>query len=506
MPDRGLYDMGRLADTDREIVRRFGFYPFVKLAWNIVDPTSRYSDNWHIEEICNHCQAVTEHRIKDLMINQPPGTGKSMIVSVLWHPWAWTVRPELRWIFGSFDGTLALDHAEKAFKLLTSQWFVDRWGNLFDGFGGRPAMGDYSNRHGGFRFSTSVEGKGTGRHAHVRVFDDPIKPLDVEGTTKAVGSKLDSTNRWWKNTMASRRVDPSDFASVGVMQRLHENDLSAECVRDGYVRLCLPMRFDPASPSITPIGGDRRSVDGELLDKGRFPEAAVADVEKAMGGRDGPIASAQLQQKPAPPGGLIFKADSFQEFDINQYPFDQTFSCITVDCAFKDAESNSGVAIEVWGMIDAKMMLYESVLGTLSFSSTIEALLSVLFRYPNVNAILIEEKANGAAVIETLRKKISKIIALNPKTSKWARAHAANVYYQARSVYHLAGAQWQGRKESNLKNYPRARRNDDVDATSQALLWLADQSMTDFTRAMSDFTKEGTSTWPTALSQHYSVG
>jgi predicted phage terminase large subunit-like protein len=478
----------RRADIDRELVRRRGFFEFIKLAWPIVEPAP-YSDNWHIEEVARHCQAVTERRIRELVVNVPPGTSKSLVVSVLWHPWSWIVDPTLRYIFASFDPTLALNHAEKAFNLLTSQWFCERWGNLLKP-GGSHAMGEYDSAAGGFRFSTSVGGKGTGRHCHVRVADDPIKPLDVEGTTKAVSAVLETTNGWWKNTMASRRADPSNFASVMVMQRLHESDPSAECVRDGYEHLCLPMRFVPDRASRTTVGGDRRTTEGELLDKRRFPEAAVADIEKSMGGRDGPIASAQLQQAPAPPGGLIFKEETFKHFYSNEAPFNRAFTCLSVDCAFKDATANSNVAIEVWGATDAKFHCYDSVSEHLSFTGTLTAVEAVIARYPEVNAILIEEKANGAAIIELLRKRFSNVVALIPKTSKLARAHAANVYYQAGSVHHLEGADWLGRKETSLKHFPKGRRNDDVDTTTQAVLWLAEQSMADFSAAMREFRRE----------------
>jgi len=495
-----------LVEADREVIRRRGFYPFIQRAWEHVPLNAGipYQDNWHIEEKANHCQAIVEHKIKDLVINEPPGCSKSMVVSVLWPAWAWTVRPELRWIFACFDAGLALKHASQMFDLITSDWYIKRWGNLLNRSpGSKFAMGDFENKHGGFRFSTSVAGKGTGRHCHVRVVDDPVKPVSVEGTTKNVGAALEKANNWWRNTMASRKADPKDFASVVLMQRLHDNDLSAECLLDGYEHLCLPMRFDATMPSKTSVGGDRRTREGELLHPSRFPETAVAETEKAMGGKDGMVASAQLQQKPAPPGGLIFKDATFQHFLLEEYPFEDTFSVLTIDCNFKEAEDNSGVGLEVWGSIDAKMLCYDSILETMGFWGTLEMIKHVLSKW-GVRAILIEGKANGSAVIETMRKELPNVIDINPKTSKLARAHAANIYYQARSVYHLADAEWLDRKEFNLKSFPKGRRNDDVDCTSQALIWLADQSMANFAAAMRASQDERNSgAMQSALQQHF---
>jgi predicted phage terminase large subunit-like protein len=498
----------RQASIDVEQIRRKGFYEFVKRAWHVVE-TMTYVDNWHIEEKCIHVEAVVRRQIRDLLINEPPGCSKSLIVSVLLPTWSWLpeVRPELRWIYGSFDPGLALRDAEKQWKLLTSPWFIERWGNLLPSSTAKVAMGDYENKFGGFRFSTSVGGKGTGRHCHIRVADDPIKPADVENTKKAIGAALEKSNSWWRSTMGSRMADPSDFGSIVCMQRLHESDLSAECKRDGYVHLCLPMRFVSNQKCVTPLGGDRRTKEGELLNPARFPEKAVQEEEKRMGGKDGPVASAQLQQSPAPPGGLIFKEETFQYFFPKEAPFVESFSCITVDCAFKDAEANSGVGIEVWGMTGAKFYCYHSVVESLSFSATIEAIRAVLAMYPTVNAILVEDKANGSAVIEILQKEFPQVVPMNPKTSKIARAHAANVYYQARSVFHLADAEWLGRKETNLKHFPKGRRADDVDCTSQALVWLAAQSMADFSAAMQGVQQEQKDgTWDSQLARHFSIG
>lgn len=508
--------MSRFAAVERDYINRHGFYAFVKAAWHVVEKAP-YVDNWHIEENCLHAQAITETlclprekrtrdwQLTDLVVNEPPGCSKSLIWSVLWHPWSWTKFPHLRYMCASFDPSLALKHTTLAFDLLTSDWYIQRWGNLLEGCG--PfAMGEYDNKHGGFRFATSVGGRGTGRHGHVRIVDDPIKPADVEGTDKFISATLTATNQWWRGTFSSRKADWNNFASVMVMQRLHQADPTATFLEEGAEHLCLPMRFSAKEASRTSVGGDRRTVEGELLNPIRMPEEAVAKAEIGMGGADGAIAQAQLQQRPAPPGGLVFKSENFQEFTTHEYPYEDSYCCISVDCAFKDVESQSGVGIEVWGMIGGKLLCYDSVLETLGFSDTIEAIYAVLLRFPKVQAILVEEKANGAACIELLRKRFPNIVPMIPKTSKRARAQAANVFYQAKSVYHLAGALWLNRKESNLKLYPKGRRCDDVDTTTQATLWLMGQNMQDFSDAMAQFkteTKDGS--WQNILQQHFST-
>jgi len=99
-------------------------------------------------------------------------------------------------------------------------------------------------------------------------------------------------------------------------------------------------------------------------------------------------------------------------------------------------------------------------------------------------AVLVEDKANGPEVIKALRKRLSNVVALDPKTSKPARAQAANTHYAAHSVHHLQDAPWLGRKEQNLKHFPKAKNDDDVDATTQAVLWLSENDVSDFASLM----------------------
>jgi predicted phage terminase large subunit-like protein len=492
------------AALDVEIIKRGGFYAFFRKAWHVIE-TVPYVDNWHAEEVCNHCEAVTYGIIKNLLINVPPGTSKSTIVSIAWPAWEWTIKPETRFIYASFDGSLALKHAEAMFNLVTSPWYVARWGHLFPEGQSQFAMGDYTNRFGGFRFSTSVGGKGTGRHAHRRVFDDPNKPADALGTGKAVSAVLESTNHWWKNTMGTRRVDPGNFSSVGVMQRIHEMDLSDQCIRDGYVHLCLPMRYDPARHCDTPLGGDRRTLPGELLHPSRYDQKTVDEMVKRDLGEA--VAAAQLDQNPAPAGGLIFKDDNFRHFTLNEFPFeDLDVSCLSIDCSFKDIATADYVALEVWGRKGAKILCYDSVLERLDLDGTINQALLVLSIW-KTTSILVEDKANGPSVIAALRRRLPNVIALDPKTSKPARAQAANTFYAAHSVYHLADAPWLGRKEQNLKHYPKARNDDDVDTTSQGVLWLGENSVSDFASLMAAVKKdlENKGLQISSFNTHYTV-
>src|SRR5690606_26975250 len=132
------------------------------------------------------------------------------------------------------------------------------------------------NTAGGFRFSTSVKGDMTGRHADMLIVDDPHKPVDLLGKSPA---NLTLVKSWWEGTVTSRFADPITGRRLVVMQRLHEEDLSGICLGAGYDHLCLPMRFEPERAT----RGDRRTQAGELLFPARFPESVVKGLETDMG-------------------------------------------------------------------------------------------------------------------------------------------------------------------------------------------------------------------------------
>lgn len=206
---------------------------FARNAWPHVEGSTPYSHNWHIDHMAAHLQAVTHGEIRNLIINVPPGSMKSLMVSVFWNAWSWIIDPSKAFLYTSFDSDLTLRDAGKVRTLIQSEWYQERWGNKFridpneaEGefnlYTGRETskLFPYGKPTDGWRYSTSVNGKTTGRHPDIRVVDDPTKPKDA---TKA---NLEDTKAWWQNTMRSRQRNPRTVATVLIMQRLDEDDLA----------------------------------------------------------------------------------------------------------------------------------------------------------------------------------------------------------------------------------------------------------------------------------------
>jgi predicted phage terminase large subunit-like protein len=319
------------------------------------------------------------------------------------------------------------------------------------------------------------------------VVDDPIKPWDaLNPTVKTSLDALTKVTEWWQHTMSTRMADPINGRRVIIMQRLHENDLAGEMLKDGgYEHLRIPMRYEADNP----CKWDPRRTEGELANPKRFPEETVKRIEKELGSEDN--VNAQLQQRPSSASGNIFKAEWFQRYD--ELPKGFGYYIQVWDLTFKK-EGTSRVCGDLWARFGNRLYLVDRVCRRMGFNETLKEIEDRAKDpiWKRAHACLIEEKANGPAIIETLiarsksndpkiRSQVKNVIGLNgtnmPSTasSKIERASSAAPSYEAKNVWH-PNQPWVAEGETNLKNFPKARDDDEVDTTSYAILWFQDHA------------------------------
>ena len=137
-------------------------YEFTKQAWHVIEPGTPFMHNWHLQVISEHLEAVTNGKISKLIINIPPRHMKSIQVAVMWPVWVWTFRPDFRWLFASYAGSLSVRDSLKCRRLIESEWFKDRWGDRFKLTGDQNAKTFFENDQSGYRFATSVGASTTG--------------------------------------------------------------------------------------------------------------------------------------------------------------------------------------------------------------------------------------------------------------------------------------------------------------------------------------------------------
>ena len=408
---------------------------FIRGAWHVLEPGNPYQHGWHIEAIAEHLEAVSRGEIRDLIINIPPRFAKSLLVAVFWPAWEWTWAPHRRWMFASYARDLSSRDSMKCRRVIESSWYQQRWGKVYRLLPDQNTKTKFENTKAGFRFATSVTGQGTGEGGDRIVVDDPHDRL------KAFSDKVRETAvTWWKETMSTRGNNPKTVTRVIVMQRLHEYDLTgAQLAAGGYDHLMLPMRFEAKRKCVTSIGWeDPRTEEGELLWGERFDEASLAPIETNLG-TDG--TAGQHQQRPAPAGGAIVKGAWFRRWVTLPPVWQQLL--VSWDMAFKGEDAGADyVAGQVWGRLGAEYYLLDQVHARLEFMESRRAVLAVRKAWPKAVRTLIEDKANGPAVISSLRKMVSGLIAYEPPGGLVERVRAIAPVIQSGNVL-LPPPEWE---------------------------------------------------------------
>lgn len=439
---------------------------FTKQAWTILEPNTPYVHGWHVAAIAEHLEAVSSNQINNLLITVPPGHMKSLETCVFWPSWAWIGKPWLRWMFASYAYPLSARDSNKTRDLIKSAWYQERWGDRY------ALKVDHESRvendRTGFRIATSVGGLGTGERVHINVNDDLLRAQDALSDAERENA-IDHLK-----AMATRAVNPATYGQVLIMQRLHTKDPAGYVMElGGWEHLNLPAEYDPKRSKVTSIGWkDPRQKEGELLWPEMYPANEIAKLKHNLGSYG---ASGQLQQNPAPVEGGLIKRKWWRRFDLSRRPPSYSQLLISADPKFKDYETESKVAIHVWGLVGTDCYLLARKYDHLGLIGTINGILSLHndWHKPEhaVGPTLVEDKANGPAIIEALRKRLPGLIAIEPDGSKIARAMAVSPYIEAGNVW-VPETPWGEEFIDAWTFMPNGDNWDDIDAASQALRYL----------------------------------
>lgn len=271
----------------------------------MLEPNARYVHNWHIDFICDHLQAITEGRLNPrLLINVPPGSMKSLLVSVFWQAWEWGPRGlhSMRYLTTAFNEIPVKRDTRKTRDLILSEWYQSLWPEVKLV---RTAELSFANSGTGTREGVPF-GSLTSQRGDRLILDDPHSVELAESETERA-----NTTRKFREGALNRLNDQARSAIVVIMQRLHEDDIAGTILKLGmdFTHVMLPMEFEPERACVTPIGKDPRQFDGDLLDPGRFPRDVVQGLKDGMGQY---AYAGQYQQRPAPREGGIFKRHWFE--------------------------------------------------------------------------------------------------------------------------------------------------------------------------------------------------
>ena len=398
-----------------------------------------------------------------LVLESPPQHGKSMTVTEALPSYCLGRNPHWRVILVSYNDETAERFARRNKEKLAS--FGRSLFGVSPGGVNRATEFELKGENGptgGRLISRGIRAGITGNSANLLIIDDPIKNR-AEADSPQLRQQI-----WeeWLHSMKSRLAAGAKV--VVIMTPWHEDDLAARLMkREERARLIrLPVEAEEDDPMGRLVG---ESLCPEL-GKGetwlrQFKASYLADSE------GGPRAWAALYQcRPRPEGGHLVHRSWWKTYDPGAVQNYGT-QVISVDAAFKGEERNDYVAIQVWGKRGNDYYLRYSLNRHLDFPQTLQAISAVQALFPQAKTVLIEDKANGSAILQTLRRQAF-CIGVDPKGGKVARVNAVSPAIESGHVFLPAEEGWVADFVDQFTAFPAGKHDDMVDAATQALSYL----------------------------------
>lgn len=406
--------------------------------------------------LCEKLEEILAGKQKKIIIEMPPRHGKSNTVSETFPSRYLMQYPDNKVIITSRDDNLA-----ERFGLLNRRKFTE-WGEKL--FGLRVSKDNASKTvwsiegHAGGLLAAPILGGITGNGANLLIVDDPVKNRQ-EADSETIREKIWSE---WHDTLLTRLEGNASI--IVIMTRWHDDDLVGRLIIEGgWDVIRLPVVCEDKNDLLG------RKIGDLLCPELGFDADWAEDKKRAVGTRTW---NALYQQRPAPESGGLVKREWFKRYKKVPEKFDRYTQ--SWDCAFKGGEDNDYVAGGVWGQVGADHYLLHIFHKQIDFVETIQAVSDVTSKYPKAIGKLIEEKANGPAVINVLSKKIGGIISINPKDSKEARVNASSPLIEAGNVYIPEGAEGDELIEEFCV-FPNGKHDDLVDMTTQYLNYISNK-------------------------------
>lgn len=470
-----------------EIASEESLLEFMRRGWHCLEPGAEFVTGWAVEAICHHLQAVTEGQIRNLLINCPPGFTKSMAVSVFWPAWEWGPRrhPDYRYIRASH--TLSNAHRDnlRCKDLVGHEWYKDKWGHVMTPRGDKWGEYWFINQQTGWQYAASVKSDITGKRGDRIILDDPNSVDKTEDEPVR-----ERTLRWFTETLPHRVNKQGESPFVVVMQRVHERDVSGHILAAelDYTHLMIPMEFEPERKCYTSIvwrevddesgevvehdgWEDPRSEEGELAWPERFSRDAIdelADVMRSWGGEY--AVAGQLQQRPAPRGGGLFKKSDFSVVPMPMHPVVRTVRGWDL-AATKDGMGAQTAAVKMGMDAHGNIYIMHCIADRWSPAQA-DAKIRGIAEADGHNVIQDLPQDPGAAG-KHVKTSIAKLLQgyqfhVTPESgSKEDRARPLASQVESGNVYIIEGS-WNDAYLNEMAAFPSGALKDRVDASSRA--------------------------------------
>lgn len=429
----------------------------------------------HTRLIAEKLQKIVDGEQHFYIISMPPQHGKSLTITETFASYYLMKHPENKVMIAAYSKGLYSQFADAE-----RQNFLNWAGPLYGLKTGRSTADRFTIAdHKGEFFATSILGAATGHSADLLIIDDPIKDAE-EANSPTIQNKV-----WeeWTKTFSTRLQDNSSV--IVIMTRWRTDDLAGRLLQ----KMSRPWEEIKLPAIATGLGPDEVDEIGRHNGEALCPELhSLKDLmtQKQEMGSQG--FEALYQQSPTIEDGNIIKREwikyyvpdretmvklGFTEKEVAILPRHLDESVQAWDATFKSKENDDFVAGQTWSRYGANVYLRPNWCHKrLSFTQTLDAIRSMSRLYPEAIAKLVEDKANGPAIIDTLRREITGIMPVSPGAdSKEARAASVSPVFEAGQIF-VPHPRWKPEIEDMIEEwvgFPNMPHDDNVDSMVYAV-------------------------------------
>jgi predicted phage terminase large subunit-like protein len=490
------------ADENRKLIERLKLEGdlalFARAAWPILEPGVELNWSWHYELFCEYLSLVYQRKLTRLIINLPPRTGKSIFISVIFPAWVWTKQNTHNFACASYSKPLSTEHSVKRRSLLESEWYQSHWGDKVQLARDQNEKTKFKNTMQAQMLATSVGATTLGLGGDTMILDDGMNP-------KQVGSDADvlTAHTWFDGTWRNRLNNLATGAFVIMEQRTGERDISGHCLeaddlleKEGkpreWTHLAIPLECEnePAR-YVFPISKRVKIREvGDVLQPTRFPPAVVNSLKTRR-----LVFATQYQQHPSPLEGNMVMRSDFRYYGGRdpltnepdpEMPAKFDLILVSADCAFKDEKTSDFVAVGTFGIKGPNKYILEVVNKHLDLPATETEILRQQSKY-RAQVVLVEDKANGSAIIKSIRRKVSGVVEVGPEGGKVPRMYAAAGDFQGHNVFIDRNAAWSEIVLEQVTKFPAAKYDDVADMVTQAITYLQRNT---YTYGLTEYVKQ----------------
>lgn len=427
-----------------------------------------------------------------LLLSVPPQCGKTFTVTETLPSWFLGNHPTDGVIIASYEGTLA-----ESFSRRNRDKFVRYSPDVFRESPNNNVQGValWETEKGGRCRAAGLKAGITSYGCELFIIDDPIKNKEAAQSETIIAKLHDEMG-----PSVQSRIHPGGKLIV-IQTRWVENDvigwIQSHWAEFIWADINIPCECE--NPETDPL--HRRlgeSIMGEHLGDVGVPAKIRKDntwlrsAKRLICAADGEYTwNALYQGHPTAQNGNLFKTDNWLYYDRSTIPLAQfEYLQLSIDATFKQTETSDYVSMQVWGLYRNDMYLLRLVNKRMSFTRTVDKIKSLVKEFPTLDQLVIEDKANGSAIIDTLSyiDNMPPVVGVNPKGGKYSRAQAVSPYVEMRRIHipdkwephEIEDVEQDTRHKllpheafvEQLSHFPYAKHDDMVDAFSQGVARL----------------------------------